>query len=169
MVEDGDLPGEHDEPINTVQGEDWHEDEMIEALLAEGDYNAIFVADFEAAASEVLQTDDDPSTAYSTYVEARRKLNEKVRARGFWPLGKGKSKMPKGRRPSWNKKSLQQRILESKCRLCGKKGHWKSECPNRPVVPTPPQPRCPWPHRQPAQMPQCLLSFLSFRWSMNQG
>ena len=92
------------------------------------------MADFEAAASEVLQTDDDLSTAYSTYAEARRKLNEKVRARGFWPLGKEKFKMSKGRgkgRPSWNKKSLQQRILESNGRLCGKRGHWKSVCPNK--------------------------------------
>ena len=32
---------------------------------------------------------------------------------------------------SWNsnRKSLQQRILESNCRLCGKKGHWRNECP----------------------------------------
>ena len=134
MMEDLEHHGDHEDPVNAAHAEDWHEDEVIEALLAEGDDDAIFVADFEAAASEVLQTDDDLSTAYSTYVEARRKLNEKVRARGFWPLGKGKSKMSKGRgkgRPTWNKKSLQQRILESNCRLCGKKGHWKSECPNR--------------------------------------
>ena len=30
-----------------------------------------------------------------------------------------------------NRKSLHQRILESNCRICGQKGHWKSECPNR--------------------------------------
>ena len=134
MMEDLEHHGDHEDPVNAAHAEDWHEDEVIEALLAEGDDDAIFVADFEAAASEVLQTDDDLSTAYSTYVEARRKLNEKVRARGFWPLGKGKSKMNKGRgkgRPPWNKKTLQQRILESNCRLCGKKGHWKSECPTR--------------------------------------
>ena len=126
--------GDHEDQNPVHHAEEWHEDEVLEALLAEGDDDAVFVADYEAAASEILQTDDDLATAYSTYVEARRKLNEKVRARGFWPLGKGKSKFGKGRgksRPTWNKKSLQQRILESNCRLCGKKGHWKSECPNR--------------------------------------
>ena len=31
-----------------------------------------------------------------------------------------------------SRKSLQQRILESNCRNCGRRGHWKSECPDRP-------------------------------------
>ena len=48
----------------------------------------------------------------------------KGKGKGF--KGKGKGKFQWG-----NKKTLQQRILESNCRLCGKKGHWKSECPNR--------------------------------------
>ena len=42
-----------------------------------------------------------------------------------------------------SRKSLHQRILESRCRLCNQVGHWKAEYPNRrasstrtPQVPT---------------------------------
>ena len=70
--------------------------------------------------------------------DARRCLNEKVRSRGFWPISsKGKSKgFFKGVKGKFSQghgsscKSLQQRILESRCRLCSQVGHWKAECPN---------------------------------------
>ena len=49
--------------------------------------------------------------------------SQKGKGKGF----KGKFKgAQKGQR-----KSLQQRILESSCRLCGRKFHWKAECPDR--------------------------------------
>ena len=95
-----------------------------------------FVADFESAASELAQSDSDLSAAFTTYVEARRKLGEKFRARGFFPISKDKSKgFGKGKskfKASWSsRRSLQQRIMNSNCRLRGRQGHWKSECPNR--------------------------------------
>ena len=127
---------ETEDHIHMSQHNEWTEDDMLEALLAEGDDDAIFIADFETDASEIIQSDDDLAAAYSIYVEARRKLSEKFRSRGFWPIGKGKSRYRKGKskgKPGWNgRKSLQQRILESNCRLCGKKDHWRNECPNKP-------------------------------------
>ena len=128
---------ETEDHIHMSQHNKWTEDDMFEALLAEGDDDAVFIADFETAASEVIQSDDDLAAAYSAYVKARRKLSEKFRSRGFWPIGKGKSRRygkGKGKgKPGWNgRKSLQQRILESNCRVCGKKGHWRNECPNKP-------------------------------------
>ena len=116
-----------------AQHDDWNEEDLLEALVADGDDDAVFIADFEAAASEVVQQDEDLAAAFSTYMEARRRLSEKYRSRGFWPISKGKSKGKgrfKGKGP-WNngRKTLQQRILESNCRLCGKKGHWRNECP----------------------------------------
>eukprot|EP00435_Cladocopium_sp_Y103_P045699 s1817_g13.t1 len=118
------------------QHEDFPEDEVIEALAAEGDEDASFVADFEAAASDLIQSDPDLSSAFTAYTDARRKLSEKVRFRGFWPVqkGQGKSKGFKGgkgkSKQSWSgRKTLQQRILESNCRLCGRRGHWKNDCP----------------------------------------
>jgi len=134
-VEDGDSFAETEDQAHLSHHEDWNEDDILETMLAEGDEDAVFVSDFESAASEVLQSDDDLAAAFSTYVEARRKLNEKFRSRGFWPLGKGKGRASKGKgkgRMSWgSRKTLQQRILESNCRLCGKKGHWRNECPNK--------------------------------------
>jgi hypothetical protein len=136
IADDMEGNNDTDDQVNVSQHDEWTEDDMLEALLAEGDDDAVFIADFETAASEVIQSDDDLAAAYSTYVEARRKLSEKFRSRGFWPIGKGKSRYGKGKakgKPGWNgRKSLQQRILESNCRLCGKKGHWRNECPNKP-------------------------------------
>ena len=63
---------------------------MTETLANEGDDDAIYVMDFENAAAEVLQNDEELAKAYTSYVEARRKLSEKFRPRGFWPVGNGK-------------------------------------------------------------------------------
>ena len=112
---------------------------LMEVLIQEGDEDAAMVSDFEQAASEVLQSDPELASAFNAYTEARRRLNEKARSRGFWPVNsyKGKSKGFKGLKGKFQKghnssrKTLQQRILESRCRLCNKMGHWKAECPLR--------------------------------------
>jgi hypothetical protein len=56
------------------------DDQMVEALVQEGDEDATLVMDFEAAATELLQNDDNLSAAYTAYTDARRRLNEKVRS-----------------------------------------------------------------------------------------
>ena len=116
------------------------EEDMIDTLAMEGDEDAVLVADFETAATDLLQGDEDLALAYNAYTEARRRLSEKVKFRGFWPVhqgskGKGRSG-GRGVKGKFNykgtsRKTLQQRILESKCRICGKVGHWKAECPQR--------------------------------------
>ena len=135
FTEDIENDIENEDQVNLAGHEEWFEEEFLDQLVQEGDHDAVFVTDFESAASELLQSDDDLASAYSTYVEARKKLSEKFRSRGFWPIGKGKSKFTKGRgkgKSMWgSRKSLQQRIMETNCRLCGRKGHWKSECPTR--------------------------------------
>ena len=69
--------------------------------------------------------------AMTTYLEARNRLLEKRRNRGFWPTkGRGSGKMSKGK--SKGKRSREQllaRIARSHCRKCGMMGHWKAECP----------------------------------------
>eukprot|EP00435_Cladocopium_sp_Y103_P055989 s1015_g18.t1 len=136
VAEDNEGHGETDDQVHTVHHDEWHEDDILEALVAEGDEDAVFIADYEAACNDLVQSDEDLSAAFSTYVEARRKLNEKFRSRGFWPLGKGKGRSSKGKAKgkfNWSsRKTLQQRILDSNCRICGKRGHWRNECPNRP-------------------------------------
>ena len=114
--------------------------EMVDTLAMEGDEDAALVADFESAAADLLQGDEDLASAYNAYTEARRRLSEKVKFRGFWPVNQGsKGKGRYGGRgvkgkfsgKSSSRKTLQQRILESKCRICGRVGHWKAECPQR--------------------------------------
>ena len=88
--------------------------------------------------SETIQNDAELSAYYSTYQEARRRLNERVKVRGFWPVqkrtekgktkGKGKSKA-KGMFSGPG--ALARRIANSFCRICLQKGHWKNECPQQ--------------------------------------
>ena len=118
--------------------EDLTEEEYFDQLLQDADEDAALIADYESAMAETVQTDEDLAAAYTTYSEARKRLSDRFKNRGFWPIGpskgKGKFSNPKGKGKSYGKfpkKTLQQRILESSCRLCGKKGHWKAECPER--------------------------------------
>lgn len=99
-------------------------------MISEGDEDASFVADFENAAADVLQNDADLSTAF---LHTQKPEESLVKKRVPIHKGRGKSSKGKGKvKGSWSgRKSLQQRILESNCRLCGRRGHWKSECPQK--------------------------------------
>ena len=114
------------------------EEDLIDALAQEGDEDAAFVNDFEAAVTDAAQEDPELASALNAYTDARRRLSERFKNRGFWPTnpskGKGKGKGFKGRGKSsykGSRKSLQQRISESTCRICHEVGHWKAECPKR--------------------------------------
>ena len=134
-----------DDTVYTAMVDDEHnEDDFIDVLVADGDEDACLVAEFETAAQDLLQEDQELAAAFSTYSDARKRLAEKFRHRGFFPTsgykGKGKSSKSFGGKgktiKTWSfgsnqKKSLQQRILNSTCRICGKRGHWKAECPER--------------------------------------
>ena len=113
-----------------------HWDEESALIFDETDQDVLVVQQFEDSLVEVLQSDPETAACFHSYMEARRRIAEKNKNRGFWPTkgssGKGKSKAKfsfkgfgKGRKP------LSQRILESECRRCGQKGHWKAECPRR--------------------------------------
>ena len=73
-------------------------DDMVDTLFQEGDEDAVLITEFEQAATEVLQNDEDLASALTSYTEARRRLTEKTRFRGFWPVhqSKGKNKGYKG-------------------------------------------------------------------------
>ena len=109
--------------------------DFVETMVAQEDSDAIHVAAFEADLEEFFQETPEMQTALVSYLEARHKLREKQRNRGFWPVkgqsgrkGKGFSKgRGKGKR---DREALLQRIARSHCRLCGRKGHWRAECPD---------------------------------------
>ena len=109
------------------------EPDFIEALIAQDDADALTVSTFEGEFEDFLQETPEMYEALTSYIEARSKLVEKRKSRGFWPV-KGKGKSFKGRGKSFGKRSkdreaLLQRISKSHCRRCGALGHWKAECP----------------------------------------
>ena len=112
------------------------DDDLMEALIADGDSDATFISVSEGAANELLQSDAELAGCYTAYLEARRRLTEKAKFRGFWPVSKpkGKGKGVKGKFGKNNfkgnpRKSLAHRIMNSTCRRCGQVGHWRAECP----------------------------------------
>eukprot|EP00435_Cladocopium_sp_Y103_P007040 s2925_g2.t1 len=97
----------HDD-VYAAEGEIPGEDDMLDVLMSEGDTDAIFVTDFENAVSEVVQNDEELAAAFNSYTDARKRLNETFRHRGFWPVssggesqghakGRAKGKFQKGR------------------------------------------------------------------------
>ena len=119
---------------HTIDDDGLDEQAFMEQLAQEGDSDALLVGEYESAMSDTLQSDHELASCYNAYAEARYRLSERFRSRGFWPIkGKnkgGKSKGKGGRFGGKDRKTLEQRILSSYCRKCGAKGHWKSECPN---------------------------------------
>jgi len=144
--------------INHVDEETalWHDDEdededtFIHTLAENGDEDACFVADFEEQILVACQESSQLAACFTTYQEARFRLKEKARNRGFWPPsankgrgrgkgygGKGKGSSAGEKGASWStggnmfsrRKTLADRIANSNCRKCGRPGHWKRECP----------------------------------------
>ena len=107
--------------------------ETVEALAAQEDADAMLICAFETELEEFFQDTPEMHDAMTSYMEARSRLLEKRKNRGFWPTKglsrgkgfKGKSKGRKGR----DREQLLARIARSHCRKCGALGHWKAECP----------------------------------------
>ena len=105
---------------------------MVDQCALDGDEDALVVQQFEEAVIEAVQSDGEMAIFMSTYLDARKRLLEKSRSRGFWPVrGKGFGKKGKSKEMSKGRKPLALRIAEFNCRLCGAKGHWKAECPRK--------------------------------------
>jgi hypothetical protein len=76
------------------------DDELLVATLAEeGDEDANFVQEFEEQIMVACQESSELSGCFMAYQEARSRLKEKARSRGFWPLT-GQKGREKGR---WNR------------------------------------------------------------------
>ena len=130
--DNSDADGEH--TFWAVAGPDEVlDDHTLETMAAEDDEDAALVMEFEDAIADTIQSNSDIAAFYTSYQEARKRLSDKVKFRGFWSVRKGfdksgkKGKM-KGRGKGGN---LASRIANSYCRICMKKGHWKNECPSR--------------------------------------
>ena len=111
--------------------------EFVEAMVAADDPDALAVQGFEEELEGFFQETPDLQEALVSYLEARQKLLSKKRSRGFWPVSakggfkgakgiKGRGKGGKGGRDQ-----LLARIARSHCRICGAKGPWNAECPQK--------------------------------------
>eukprot|EP00435_Cladocopium_sp_Y103_P008959 s6082_g2.t1 len=70
--------------------EEYTEEDMLEWLIQEGDEDALFVSEYESAMADTVQEDNELATAYSSYTDARRRLSERFKNRGFWPINPSK-------------------------------------------------------------------------------
>jgi len=111
--------------------------EFMDIMIAAEDQDALTVSSFEQELEEFLQDVPDMHDAMVSYLEARSKLLEKRRSRGFWPVkfgdkgGKAGGKFKGRGKGKRQREQLLSRIARSTCRICHQKGHWKAACPNR--------------------------------------
>eukprot|EP00435_Cladocopium_sp_Y103_P074396 s151_g48.t1 len=119
----------------TTDDEDALTAEAIESLVQAGDEDALYVQQFEKDLGDMFQDIPDLQSALVSYQEARARINDRRRSRGFWPSrGKGKSFSrggKKGGSKGGGKDELLARISRTHCKICGALGHWKAECPQR--------------------------------------
>ncbi|CAK8999148.1 unnamed protein product, partial [Durusdinium trenchii] len=112
--------GHHGPPDDEAFFQDaWEDDSWLSMPADETDQDVLVVQQFEESLIDVLQGDPETAACYNTYLEARRKITEKARSRGFWPI-KGQSSGGKFKGS-----------LKVNATGAAKWGHWKAECPKR--------------------------------------
>eukprot|EP00435_Cladocopium_sp_Y103_P042739 s1807_g11.t2 len=133
--------------MSEMDSTEMDEEQAFQLLADQGDEDAAFVAAFEDQIIDSIQDHQELAQCFVSYQEARARVRERARSRGFWPIstkGKGKNKSGKKGKSAWNvtpgssggfgggrRRSLADRIANSSCRICGQPGHWKRECPQR--------------------------------------
>ena len=66
---------------------------LVDQFIQEGDEDALVVQQFEDAMIDTIQNDQEMTAYMNAYVEARKRLTEKTKSRGFWPVrAKGSGK-----------------------------------------------------------------------------
>ena len=107
------------------------------AFGSSGDENALLIQQFEKDFEDMMQDIPELQSALLSYQDARQRISDRRRHRGFWPSrGKGKGGRDYGKGPRKGghrsgKEELLARIARTHCKICGAVGHWKAECPRR--------------------------------------
>ena len=118
----------------SVDEEDVLTAEHIETMANQGDEDALTVQQFERDFEDMMQEIPDLQSALVSYQEARQRISDRRKSRGFWPT-KGKQKGSfKGSRKGQSKSGKEEllaKISRTHCKICGALGHWKAECPQR--------------------------------------
>ena len=66
------------------------EEALYGILAAEGDEDALVIQQFEDAILDTLQSDPEIASCLNAYVDARKRLMDKAKGRGFWAPSKSK-------------------------------------------------------------------------------
>ena len=83
---------DEEETINQAAVE-WETPELDQEQAFQGAEDATFILDFEDQIVEMIQESPDLASCFVSFQEARARVRECARARGFWPIKwKGKSK-----------------------------------------------------------------------------
>ena len=90
---------ETEEIESAMLADEWNEEDMVEYLASEGDEDAVLICEFETAVQDAIQDDTEPAVAFNAYTDARRRLSERNKNRGF--LAKSE---PKRKRQRWERK-----------------------------------------------------------------
>ena len=95
------LADDGGESEQVLVAEEGFEDDFVDQLAAEGDDDAILVCEYESAMQDTIQEDEELAQAYNAYTEARKRLSDRFKNRGFWPgiavPPKGNQRVPKVR------------------------------------------------------------------------
>ena len=114
--------------------------ETVESLAQAGDEDAMYVQQFEQDLEEMMQGIPDLQSALVSYQEARARINDRKRSRGFWPSksrGKGFSK---GFRKGGSKHQARRNFLQESAGPIAKSvGLWDTGRQNAPSAKTSPE------------------------------
>jgi len=84
---------DHEEVYHAGDDDGWDEETILQSLVEQGDEDAQTVSDFEDQLIDVCQESSELSLSlslcFSAYADARARIRDKLRARGFWPASKG--------------------------------------------------------------------------------
>ena len=107
---------EEDEALTVQDAEPFDEEGAIQWLAEQGGEEALMVQDFEDQLLEVCRENSDLAMCFSAYSDARARIREKLKHRGFWPPhgAKGKSKGARtGGKFDYNQKKKRESLAES--------------------------------------------------------
>ena len=139
------------------QGDEWSygddESSFIQMMAEQNDEDAVFIQEFEEQIIETVQESGELAQCFSAYQDARARLRDRARGRGFWPVEEVEKASPLVRKEARGKESRHSpwpRRLPHRLAAIADKldtGSGSARCSRterpRPTLPTRPRIMCP--------------------------